>query len=151
MDDNAGGIFQSIRFWQGWAVLATAAALFAYIANAEFVVGGHTPDYVAVIGDETAPLWVANADLRDGAIHVRAEAAKAAGEGKQHVLWITGPSPQRLGALPVGRERGALQLTDTATALLRFGRTIGVAVEEVAVPAEEPPSEWAHLASVNRL
>ena len=151
MDDNAGGIFQSIRFWQGWAVLGTAAALFAYIANAELVVGGHTPDYVAVIGDEAAPLWVASADLRGSTMHVRAEAAKRLGEGEQHVLWISGPAPQRLGALPVDRARSALRLTDTSAALLRFGRTLAISVEAKDAPAEAPPAEWAHVASVNRL
>ena len=109
MEEDAGGIFQSIRFWQGWAVLATVAALFTFIAHAEFPVGGHTPDYVAIVGTEAAPLWVVTADLGNGSIEARAAAAEPAAEGQRHVLWVAGEHPQRIGALPVGRDRGALR------------------------------------------
>lgn len=151
LDDDSVGIFQSIRFWQGWAIFATAAALFTFVANAEFSVDGHTPDYVAVVGDAEAPLWVINADLGEGSVHVRAAAANAPAEGEEYVLWIAGPTPQRLGALPVGRVRTALKLSSVATALLGHGKTLGVVIEPVADGPKEAPTDWLYQASIARL
>ena len=151
MEDDAGGIFQSIRFWQGWAVLATAAALFTFIAHAEFPVDGHTPDYVAIIGAEATPLWVVNADLGSGSIEMRAEAAQPAPDGQRHVLWIAAEHPQRIGPLPVGREREMLPLTDPQAALLSHGKAIAVSVEPVAATAEQREPDFLYQASLTRL
>lgn len=138
MEHNEGGIFQSIRFWQGWAALATVAALFTFIANIEFVVGGHTPDYVAVVGEPgLEPLWVVNADLGEGLLHVRAGAVAKPGEGEAYALWLAGPTQQRLGVLPVERERGAIGLTDVASAILAHGKTVGVRLESSGGEEEE--------------
>ena len=160
MEDN-GGIFQSIRFWQGWALFATVAALFTFAVNVDVSVAGHTPDYVAVVGDESAPLWVLNADLSEGSMHVRAEAAKAPADGEQYVLWIAdAKSPQRLGALPVDRGRDSLKLTNTAAALLGHRQTLAVSrevvggggqSEEQAEGQREPPADWFQQATVARL
>ena len=151
MDDN-GGIFQSIRFWQGWALLATVAALFTFAANIEFSMGGRTPDYVAVVGDEAAPLWVVNADLGAGSLHVRAAAAKAPAQGEQYVLWIAdAESPQRLGALPVANGRNSLKLTNTAAALLGHRQTLGVSREAIGEGQDEPPADWYLQATFARL
>lgn len=153
MADDGGGIFQSIRFWQGWAVAGTAAALFTFVANTELVVDGHTPDYVALIGDGAQPNWVANVDLRGGTLEVRAHSVPA-GADKQYVLWTAGASPQRLGVLPGTGERRALPLTDTVAAMLAFGKTLGVSTEP-ADPAgdgpAEPPAQWAYTGVLNRL
>ena len=151
MEDDAGGIFQSIHFWRGWAVLATGAALFTFIAHAEFPMDGHTPDYVAIIGAETAPLWVVNADLGSGSIEVRAEAAKPAADGQHHVLWVAGVHPQRIGVLPLGRDRAALPLTGIQAKLLSHGKTVAVSVEpaDAAEGSNEP--EFQHKASLTRL
>ena len=149
--DNAGGIFQSIRFWQGWAVAGTAAALFAFVANTALVVDGHTPDYVALIGDAGKPAWVANVDLRNGTLQVRAQAAPPAAD-KQYVLWTDGEAPQRLGVLPGAGERRALPLTDTVAAMLAYGKTLAVSTEPVDTePAATPPAEWAYTGVLNRL
>ena len=151
MEDDAGGIFQSIRFWQGWAVLATAAALFTFVAQAEFPLDGHTPDYVAIVGDETAPLWVVNADLDSGAVEARAETAKPAPNGGRYALWVAGPHPQRIGTLPVGRERQTLPLTGPQATLLRHHKAIAVSVEEAdAADAADEPA-FQHEASLTRL
>ena len=150
MEEDAGGIFQSIRFWQGWAVLATVAALFTFIAHAEFPVGGHTPDYVAIVGTEAAPLWVVTADLGNGSIEARAAAAEPAAEGQRHVLWVAGEYPQRIGALPVGRDRRALPLTGPQAALLSHGKAVAVSVEPID-GAEETEPEFQHRASLTRL
>lgn len=153
--DDSGGIFQSIRFWQGWAILATVAALFTFAANIEVAVDGYTPDYVAVIGDEGAPLWVVNADLGDGALRVRAAGAKAPAAGEQYVLWIAdAANPQRVGALPVERGRNVLKLSNTAAALLDHRQTLGVSREPVDEGGEgqrEAPADWYRQASVARL
>ena len=149
---NAGGIFQSIRFWQGWAVAGTAAALFAFVANTELVIDGHTPDYVALIGDGEQPSWIANVDLRGGTLQVRARAAPEAA-GEQYVLWTAGSQPQRLGVLPPAGERRALPLTDTVAAMLAFSKTLGVSTEPVG-PADgpsPPPAQWAYTGVLNRL
>lgn len=160
MDDSGSGIFQSIRFWQGWALAATAAALFTFVANAEFPVAGHTPDYVALIGEPDAPLWVVNADLREGAINVRAANAKPPAQGQRYALWlVAGQSTQRLGALPVHRGETTLQLADAVRAVLHHRRVLGVAAETVAeatpaaeeAPAEQAPPEWAWQATLARL
>ena len=160
MDDSGSGIFQSIRFWQGWALAATAAALFTFVANAEFPVAGHTPDYVALIGEPDAPLWVVNADLREGAVNVRSARAKPAGEGRRHALWlVAGESTQRLGALPVHRDEATFELGGTVQTLLAHRRTLGVAVEPVAAApadaqapdAEQDAPEWAWQATLARL
>ena len=150
--DDAGGIFQSIRFWQGWAVAGTAAALFTFVANTELVIDGHTPDYVALIGDGEQPNWVANVDLRGGTLQVRAHAVPA-GADKRYVLWTAGASPQRLGVLPGAGERRALPLTDTVAAMLAFGKTLGVSAEpaDAEDDAETPPSQWAYTGVLNRL
>ena len=152
LEDNEGGMFQSIRFWQGWAVFATVAALFAFIANAEFSLDGHTPDYVALLGDDGAPAWVVNADLKDGTLHVRAAGAKPPTGEQRYVLWLVGVNPQRLGELPLHREHAALALSGTATAMLAHGKTLGVAVESVGEgEAGEPPSSWKWQANIARL
>lgn len=159
MDDSGSGIFQSIRFWQGWALAATAAALFTFVANAEFPVAGHTPDYVALIGEPNAPLWVVNADLRAGTIHARSANAKPPGEGERYALWlVAGQSTQRLGALPVYQGQNTLRLSDPVRALLHHRRTLGVAAETVAeaapatdAPAEQAAPEWAWQATLARL
>lgn len=154
MEEDTGGIFQSIRFWQGWAVAATAAALFTFIAHAEFPADGHTPDYVAVIGEAATPLWVVNADISNGTVAVRAQAARPAPDGERDVLWVAGVHPQRLGPLPVGRERQTLPLTDAQAALLGHGKAVAVSVEAVASAAaseahDEP--NFQHQASLTRL
>ena len=154
MEENGGGIFQSIRFWQGWALAGTAAALFAFIANAEFVVDGHTPDYVALIGAAGQPNWVANADLRGGTLQVRTHVAPAAPAGKQYVLWVDAAGePQRLGPMPPAGERHALRLTDTVAAMLAHGKTLTVSAEpkEAADAPAEPPAEWAYTGLLSRL
>lgn len=153
MEEDGGGIFQSIRFWQGWALAGTAAALFAFIANAEFVVDGHTPDYVALIGDAGQASWVANADLRGGTLQVRTQTAPAAPAGQQYVLWVDAAGgPQRLGPLPPAGERRALPLTDTVAAMLAYGKTLAVGAEPIdaAAPAE-PPAQWAYTGVLSRL
>lgn len=154
MEENEGGIFQSIRFWQGWALAGTAAALFTFIANAEFVVDGHTPDYVALIGDAGQPSWVANADLRSGTLHVRTQAAPTVPAGQQHVLWVDAAGgPQRLGPMPSAGERRALRLTDTVAAMLAYGKTLAVSTEpkDAADAPAEPPAEWAYTGVLRRL
>ena len=152
MENNEGGIFQSIRFWQGWAILATVAALFTFIANAEFPLDGHTPDYVALLGDEDAPLWVVNADLQDGTLQVRAAGAKPPAGNERYALWLVGVNAQRLGELPLHRAHAALKLSGTAAAMLAHGKTLGVALE----PADQtevgaPPSNWNWQANIARL
>ncbi len=153
MDHSESGIFQSIRFWQGWAVVATLAALFTFAANIEYSVGGYTPDYVAVLGEDGAePLWVVNANLADGTINVRAAAAKPAAAGEAFALWLVGPNHQRLGVLPVDRARKSLRLTDTVSALLAHGKTLGVSRESVAgEAAAEPRMPWLYKANLARL
>lgn len=159
MDAGGNGIFQSIRFWQGWAVAVTVAALFTFVANAEFPVAGHTPDYVGLIGESDAPLWVVNADLRQGVVKARAVDAKPPADGERYALWlIAGKSTMRLGPLPLHRDRAVLHLGNTARALLGHGRTLGVAVEPVAAPAREAesaaaatPDAWSWQATVVRL
>ena len=100
MDDDVGGIFHSIRFWQGWAVAATLAALFAFAANIEYSSDGYVADYVAIVGgDDSEPMWVINADLGEGLLNVRAVGAQSPGDD-QYVLWVSGQHPQRLGVLP---------------------------------------------------
>lgn len=166
MDDSGNGIFQSIRFWQGWALAATAAALFTFVANAEFVVAGHTPDYVALIGDANAPLWVVNADLRQGTVNVRSARAKPAPDGQRYTLWlVAGESTQRLGALPVHRSEHTVRLDAAVQTLLAHRRTLGVVAEPIpadapaaqaptgAQPSDtgEDPTEWAWQAILARL
>ncbi len=160
MDDSGRGIFQSIRFWQGWALAATAAALFTFIANAEFPVAGHTPDYVALIGDPNAPLWVVNADLREGTVNIRSARAKPAPDGQRYTLWlVAGESTQRLGDLPVHQGENTVRLEATVQAVLGHRRTLGVAAESIAAPADEAPSstaqgelpEWEWQANLARL
>lgn len=155
-DHNAPGIFQSIRFWQGWAVAATLAALFAFAANLEYGGGGNAPDYVAIVGGDGAdPLWVVNADLRAGVLNVRAGAVAADGD-EQYVLWVAGRNPQRVGVLPVNRARKPLPLTDTVAEMLRYGKTLAVSRQPAdAAPAgdgrPEPPAAWLHQASIARI
>ena len=160
MDDSGSGIFQSIRFWQGWALAATAAALFTFVANAEFPVAGHTPDYVALIGDPNAPLWVVNADLREGTVNIRSAKAKPAPDGQRYTLWlVAGESTQRLGDLPVHQGENTVRLEATVQALLGHRRTLGVAAEYIAAAAAEAPSstaqgelpEWEWQANLARL
>ena len=149
MDDQVGGIFHSIRFWQGWAVAATLAALFAFAANIEYSSDGYIADYVAIVGGEGAePEWVINADLREGVLNVRAVAAKASADDA-YVLWVGGPNPQRLGVLPVDRERSSLKLSDTVQAILAHAKTLAVSRE--APGAEGEPGSWLHEVSVARL
>ena len=151
MENNEGGIFQSVRFWQGWALAATLAALFAFVANLEYPVDGHAPDYVAVIGPDGAePLWVVNADLRDGVVNVRAATATAS-NGDEYVLWVAGQNPQRVGVLPVNRERKPLALDSTVRALLAHGKTLGVARQAAGSGSEEVPPSWLHEATIARL
>lgn len=159
MDDSGSGIFQSIRFWQGWALAATAAALFTFVANAEFPVAGHTPDYVALIGDPNAPLWVVNADLREGTVNIRSARAKPAPDGQRYTLWlVAGESTQRLGDLPVHQGENTVRLEATVQALLGHRRTLGVVAESIAAAAEAPSStaqgelpEWEWQANLARL
>lgn len=154
MEENEGGIFQSIRFWQGWALAGTAAALFAFIANAEFVVDGHTPDYVALIGDGDQPSWVANADLRSGTLQVRTQAAPALPAGQQHILWVDAAGePQRLGSMPAAGERRTLRLTDTVAAMLAYGKTLAVSTEpkDAGDAPAATPAEWAYTGVLSRL
>ncbi len=151
LENNAGGIFQSVRFWQGWAVAATLAALFTFIANVDYPVDGHTPDYVAVIGaDGAEPLWVVNADLRDGVVNIRAATATATGD-EEYVLWVAGEHPQRVGVLPVNRERKPLALDKTVRALLAHGKTLGVARQAAGSDADAAPTAWLHEATIARL
>ena len=150
MDDDVGGIFHSIRFWQGWAIAATLAAVFAFAANIEWSSDGYTPDYVAVVGEGDAePLWVINADLGEGLLNVRAVAAKSPGEDA-YVLWVAGRNPQRLGVLPVDRQRAALELTDTVQGILAHAKTLGVS-REAAGEAATAPGTWVHEVNVARL
>ena len=149
--DDAGGIFQSIRFWQGWAVLATVAALFTFIAHAEFPLEGHTPDYVGVVGDAGAPLWVVNADLGEGVLEARAEAAKPSPDGQRHMLWIDGEHPQPVGLLPVDRARATLPLTSAQAALLGHGKAIAVSLAPAEGEEGQGEPEFAHRASLTRL
>ena len=151
MADTSVGIFQSIRFWQGWAIFATAAALFTFVANAEFPLDGHTPDYVAVVGDLDAPLWVVNVDLGEGTVHVRAHAAKAPAQGEEYILWIAGQAPQRLGALPVNKARNSLKLDNTDAALLAHVKTLAVKRQPIDATEDDAPAEWLHQASIARL
>lgn len=165
MDDSGNGIFQSIRFWQGWALAATAAALFTFVANAEFPVAGHTPDYVALVGDDpNAPLWVVNADLKAGTIGVRSPRAKPAPAGERYALWlVAGESTRRLFALPVSRRQASFKLPSELRALAAHRRMLGVATEPVDAPAtagapadakaqtEEPTPEWRWQAAFARL
>ena len=138
MDDN-GGMFRSIHFWQGWAVTATAAALFTFVANAEFPVEGHAPDYVAIIGDADAPLWVVNADLRNGVVEVRAGAAASPPDGERYTLWLAAPNVnERLGALPAHRARATYKLTKTTRTLLDHRRAVGVVSEPVGEEDDRP-------------
>ena len=154
-DEKESGIFQSIRFWQGWAVAATAGALFAFVANAEFPVAGHAPDYVAVIGEPDKPVWVLNADLRAGVIEVRAAGAPAADDGERYALWLSaGNVNERLGTLPTNRDRAVYKLAKTTRTLLGHRKSLGVASE----PADETPPErtaeapaWLWRATIVRL
>ena len=160
MADDAGGIFQSIRFWQGWAVFATAAALFTFIAHAEIVVDGHTPDYVATIGDDAAR-WVVNVDSGGGSLQVRPDGVSADAD-RRHVLWIVGvgePASEdegrptgnvRLGVLPTGAARGSMRLNAAAAELLARGRSLGVGLEASDEERQEPGS-WLYQASLTRL
>ena len=150
MDDDVGGIFHSIRFWQGWAVAATLAAIFAFAANIEYSSDGYVADYVALVGDGDAgePLWVINADLGEGLLNVRAVAAKSAGDA-EYVLWVGGQHPQRLGVLPVDRGRSSLDLSDTVQSLLANVKTLAVARE--AAGTDPAPGNWLHEVSVARL
>lgn len=140
MDENGGGIFQSIRFWQGWSVAATVAALFALVANIDFGTDGHAPDYVAIVGDEGAePLWVINVDLAEGVINVRAGIVRAPGDGEVYRLWVARQGdPQPIGVLPVNRGRETFKLKETVRALLAHGQTLGVSRESAPVAADEP-------------
>lgn len=157
MDDSGSGIFQSIRFWQGWALAATAAALFTFVANAEFPVAGHTPDYVALVGDDAnAPLWVVNADLRAGTINVRSPRAKPAPEGQRYALWlVAGESTQRLLTLPVNRGQATFKLPSDLRALAAHRRMVGVAAEPAATPSAtddaDATPEWRWQAAFARL
>ena len=149
MDDDIGGIFHSIRFWQGWAIAATLAAVFAFAANIEFSPDGYVADYVAIVGDDgVEPMWVINADLGEGLLNVRAVAAKSAGDDA-YVLWVGGQHPQRLGVLPVDRDRSSLDLSDTVQNLLANVKTLGVTRE--AAGTEGEPGNWLHEVSVARL
>lgn len=152
MANKEGGIFQSVRFWQGWAVAATLAALFTFVANVDYSAGGHTPDYVAVIGPDGAePLWVVNADLGSGMVNVRAATATAPGDD-EYVLWVAGQNPQRVGVLPVNRERKPLALDKTVRALLAHGKTLGVTRQaQGSDDAEAAPTSWLHEATIARL
>lgn len=154
-EQTESGIFQSIRFWQGWALAATAGALFAFAANAEFPVGGHAPDYIAVIGEPDKPFWVLNANLREGVVEVRAAGAPATTEGERYALWLAaGNVTERLGALPANRDRAVYKLTKTTRTLLGHRKALGVASE----PAQEAPPErvseappWRWQATIVRL
>ena len=149
MDDDVGGIFHSIRFWQGWAVAATLAAVFAFAANIEYSSDGYVADYVAIVGgDEREPMWVINADLDEGLLNVRAVGAKASGDDA-YVLWLGGQHPQRLGVLPVDRGRASLDLSDTVQSLLANVKTLAVNREAAGTEAE--PGNWLHEVSVARL
>lgn len=149
MDDEVGGIFHSIRFWQGWAVAATLAALFAFAANIEFSSDGYVADYVAIVGsDDSEPMWVINADLGEGLLNVRAVAAQSPGDD-QYVLWVSGQHPQRLGVLPVDRGRAALKLSDTVQGILAHAKTLAVSREAAGTDGE--PGNWLHEVSVARL
>lgn len=149
MDDEVGGIFHSIRFWQGWAVAATLAAVFAFAANIQYAPDGYVADYVAIVGgDDAEPMWVINADLGEGLLNVRAVSAKSSG-ADEYVLWVGGQYPQRLGVLPVDRQRSALELTDTVQGILAHAKTLAVSRETPG--AEGEPGNWLHEASVARL
>ncbi len=149
LDDEVGGIFHSIRFWQGWAVAATLAALFAFAANIEFSSDGYVADYVAIVGgDDREPMWVINADLGEGLLNVRAVGAQSAGDD-EYVLWVGGQHPQRLGVLPVDRGRAALKLSDTVQGILAHAKTLAVSREAVGTDSE--PGNWLHEVSVARL
>ena len=160
MQHNEGGIFQSTRFWQGWALLATVAALFTFVANAEFPVDGHTPDYVAIVGEPGAePLWVVNADLADGVVNVRAAAATAPGDGQAYQLWVvTSPNalndayaedaaPRSLGVLPVDRRRATFALSDAMSAVLTHGKTLGIS----RGATDSVPTKYEHEVTIARL
>lgn len=148
MDDDSGGIFQSLLFWRGWAVAATLAAVFAFAANIQVRTDGYVADYVAIVGDGAAPMWVINADLGEGVLNVRSVSAKPSGSN-EYVLWVGGAHPQRLGVLPINRDRAALSLDGTVQGLLANTKTLRVASQPLG--SEEEPSSWLHEVSVARL
>ena len=163
---NEGGIFRSIRFWQGWAVAATVAALFTFIANAEFSTDGHMPDYVAVIGEADAePLWVVNVDLGEGVLKVRAAAARPSADDQVHALWMLagkkwdaeagGRTDEDvallLGILPDRRGRATFQLSEVAYGVLAHNKTLFVSREPRDRAEDAAPSAWLYEARIARL
>lgn len=154
MEEQRSGIFQSIRFWQGWSVAATAAALFAFIAHVEYPVDGNVPDYVAIVGEAgSEPLWVVNANLADGVIQVRAGTATAPGDDEVYRLWVVRQDdPQEIGVLPVDRGRETFALDKAVRAVLAHGQTLGVS-RDAASDAEDDakPTTFEYRATVTRL
>jgi len=154
VEDDKGGILGSIRFWQGWSVAATVAAVFAFAANIDYELDGHAPDYVAIVGDAGAePLWVVNADLADGVVNVRAGTARAPGEGEVYRLWVVRQEdPQLIGDLPVNRERESFKLSKSVQALLAHGQTLGVSRDASAAPGDEEAGvSFDYRATITRL
>ena len=155
MDDDNGGIFSSIRFWQGWAIAATLAALFAFAANLQYTQDGNVPDYVAIVGEAgSEPLWVVNADLADGIINVRAGAASGPGDDEVYRLWVVRQDdPQSIGVLPVNRERRTFKLDKNVNALLAHGQTLGVSRDPATADEGEDakPTSYDYQATITRL
>lgn len=119
-------------FWQGWSLLATAAALVLALTPGLQPQQDTSPQWLAVVQSaQSEPLWLVDANTTSSQVRLKAVAAPAATVEQDFELWLLPKSgnPVSVGLLP--REQDEVTITLTRSALLQLleNRALGISLE----------------------
>lgn len=119
------------NIWRWGTALSAAAALVLAVALFTYtppVAPVFTPTHAAVFSTETGqPVWIIEADLQTGEIHLQALAGATPPDKKSYELWMLPAEgkPVSLGLMPI---EGAAKRTLTTTLLARLTDAKGLAI-----------------------
>ncbi len=125
-------LFSTLAFWQGFSVVASAAAILLTVLVSIQPIPEPGEEYIAVFNDEQAqPLWLVSTDLNTGKIKVRAVNAQAAAVDKAYELWMlpADGNPQSLGLMPVSGSYVETSLSPGLLGILRNAQGLAISLE----------------------
>lgn len=119
-------------FWQGWSLLATAAALVLALSPGLQPQHDTAPQWLAVVqSPQSEPLWLVDANTRSSQVRLKAVSAPSASLEQDFELWLLPKSgnPVSVGLLP--REQDEITITLTRSALLQLleNRALAISLE----------------------
>jgi anti-sigma-K factor RskA len=125
----------TLRGWQalaaGLAFVALGLGTLLTVRDAQVQLQAVEPAQIAIVADETAPLWIVNAFPQLQQLRVRALRPITLAPNQAYELWMlpnAGTAPVSLGLLPIDGE-STLPLNDTAAQTLEASSTLAVSLE----------------------